>query len=322
MCPPQPVRASFSGARRPSPRPRQRSDRTAARVRQRSVLRESVCGRHPRRRARSPSCRRGLGKATEASRFGWARILTRSPRQGTLVVNDKSVELSEAAAPCAFTVGSNTGVVGAEGGTLTIDVRTNAACSWTASTDAPWATPSPESGKGTQTVRVAVAPNSGSERSARATIANQQLAFSQRGAAPVPPPPAPAPAPAPAPPPPPVPTPSPTPTPPAPVLPLRHRQLQCPRRLRRPLRRRQLRDHRAPTPAPTPKAVTLSGTVTSSSGECPTVTYVIKGRTVVTTAATDFQKGSCSSIKAGRDVQVEGVELVDGTIRADVVIRQ
>ena len=117
------------------------------------------------------------------------------PRQGTLVVNDKSVELSEAAAPCAFTVGSNTGVVGAEGGTLTIDVRTNAACSWTASTDAPWATPSPESGKGTQTVRVAVAPNSGSERSARATIANQQLAFSQRGAAPVPPPPAPAPAP-------------------------------------------------------------------------------------------------------------------------------
>ena len=83
------------------------------------------------------------------------------PRQGTLVVNDKSVELSEAAAPCAFTVGSNTDVVGAEGGTLTIDVRTNAACSWTASTDAPWATPSPESGKGTQTVRVAVATQFG-----------------------------------------------------------------------------------------------------------------------------------------------------------------
>ncbi len=33
-------------------------------------------------------------------------------------------------------------------------------------------------------------------------------------------------------------------------------------------------------------------------------------------------RGSCSSIKAGRDVQVEGVELVYGTIRADVVIRQ
>jgi hypothetical protein len=78
VCPPQPVRASFSGARRPSPPPRQRSDRTAARVRQRSVLRESVRGRHPRRRAGSPSCRRGLGKAREACRFGWARILTRS----------------------------------------------------------------------------------------------------------------------------------------------------------------------------------------------------------------------------------------------------
>ena len=256
------------------------------------------------------------------------------PRQGTLVVNDKSVELSEAAAPCAFTVGSNTGVVGAEGGTLTIDVRTNAACSWTASTDAPWATPSPESGKGTQTVRVAVAPNSGSERSARATIANQQLAFSQRGAAPVPPPPAPAPAPAPAPPP--VPTPSPTPTPPAPVPPTPAPPAPVPPTPTPPTPTPPA--PAPPTPAPptptppapapptptppTPKAVTLSGTVTSSSGECPTVTYVIKGRTVVTTAATDFQKGSCSSIKAGRDVQVEGVELVDGTIRADVVIKQ
>ena len=113
------------------------------------------------------------------------------PRQGTLVVSDGSVELSQAAAPCAFTLGSNTDVVGAEGGTLSIDVRTNAACSWTASTDAPWATPSPESGKGTQTVRVAVAPNSGPERSARATIASQQLTFSQRSLA------APAPAPLP-----------------------------------------------------------------------------------------------------------------------------
>ena len=114
-----------------------------------------------------------------------------------MVVSDGSVELSQAAAPCAFTVSPNTDVVGAEGGTLAIDVRTNAACSWTASTDAPWATPSPATGKGTQTVRVAVAPNSGPERAAHATIANQQLTFSQRGPAAVPPPPAPTPAPAP-----------------------------------------------------------------------------------------------------------------------------
>ena len=125
-------------------------------------------------------------------------------RQSTIAVSDRSLELSQDAAPCAYAVSPNTDVVGAEGGTLTIDVRTNAACSWTASTDAPWATPSPESGKGALTVRLAVAPNSGPERSARATIASQQLTFSQRSPAP----PAPAPAPAP------VPPPTPTPVPP------------------------------------------------------------------------------------------------------------
>jgi hypothetical protein len=62
--------------------------------------------------------------------------------------------------------------------------------------------------------------------------------------------------------------------------------------------------------------------VTSLAGACPNVTYVIQGRTVVTTSATDFQNGSCSSVKAGRDVQVQGVELSDGTIRADVVVKQ
>ena len=78
-----------------------------------------------------------------------------------------------------------------------------------------------------------------------------------------------------------------------------------------------------PTPAPpAPKAITLSGEITSMSGDCPSVTYVIKGRTVVTTSATDFQKGSCSSVKPGKDVQVQGVELTDGTIRADVVVKQ
>ena len=33
----------------------------------------------------------------------------------------------------------------------------------------------------------------------------------------------------------------------------------------------------------------------------------------------DFQKGACSKIKVGKDVEVQGVELSDGTIRADVI---
>ena len=159
-------------------------------------------------------------------------------RQGTIAVSDRSLELSQDAAPCAFAVSPNTDVVGAEGGTLTIDVRTNAACSWTASTDAPWATPSPESGKGALTVRLAVAPNSGPERSARVTIASQQLTFSQRSPAPPAPAPAPAPTPAPAPP--------PTPTPTLRRLrhhPLRHHPLRHRRLRHRRLRYRRLRHH-------------------------------------------------------------------------------
>jgi hypothetical protein len=73
---------------------------------------------------------------------------------------------------------------------------------------------------------------------------------------------------------------------------------------------------------PAPKAVTLSGKVTSISGDCPNVTYVIDGRTVVTSSDTDFQQGGCSSIKVGRDVEVRGVELSNATIRADAVIKQ
>ena len=78
VCRARPVRVSFSGARPPCPRPRRPSDQTAARVRQRSVLRESARGRHPRRRAGSPSCRRDRGKATGVWPFAWGKTLTRS----------------------------------------------------------------------------------------------------------------------------------------------------------------------------------------------------------------------------------------------------
>ena len=55
---------------------------------------------------------------------------------------------------------------------------------------------------------------------------------------------------------------------------------------------------------------------------CPNVTYVLKEGTVVTTPATDFQKGSCATIKVGDDIKVEGVELEGGIIRATAVIKK
>ena len=52
------------------------------------------------------------------------------------------------------------------------------------------------------------------------------------------------------------------------------------------------------------------------------MTFVLKGRTVVTNAKTEFKNGACQSIKAGKDIRVEGVELADRTIQAATVTRQ
>jgi hypothetical protein len=218
-------------------------------------------------------------------------------RRGTLTISGVPLELSQEAAPCSFVVTPNAGTVAAGGGNIAIEVKTAAVCAWTASSDAPWATPSPSSGKGGLTVQIAVAANAGPERSAKLIVAGTQVGVSQSGPPSQPAPPAPTPSPAPTPPPPPSPTPTPSPPVPTPAPP-------------------------TPGPPPASKPISLSGTIESSSGTCPDVVYVIAHRTVRTSAGTDFQKGSCSSTKPGKDVQVEGVELADGTIRADVVIRQ
>ena len=242
------------------------------------------------------------------------------PRQGTLVVSDGSVELSQAAAPCAFTVSPNTDVVGAEGGTLSIDVRTNAACSWTASTDAPWATPSPETGKGTQTGtsrgRSQFGTRTGGTGDDRQPATHILATRSRACAAP----PAPTPAPAP---PPPVPTPAPpTPTPPVPAPPTPAPPAPAPPAPAPPTPSGTPAPTPPPPPPPAPKTVTLSGKIKSSSGVCPNVTYVLKEGTVVTTPATDFQKRSCDSIKSGDDIKVEGIEREGGIIRANVVTKK
>jgi hypothetical protein len=66
-------------------------------------------------------------------------------------------------------------------------------------------------------------------------------------------------------------------------------------------------------------AVTVSGVISSLQGSCPTLTFVVAGRTVRTTSSTDFQGGACSSITDGDEVNVEGIEETDNSITASLV---
>jgi hypothetical protein len=70
--------------------------------------------------------------------------------------------------------------------------------------------------------------------------------------------------------------------------------------------------------APAQATTTVTGKVSGLLGVCPVLTFVVDGRTVVTVAATEFNK-QCDDLKNGRDVSVEGSVQIDGTILATLV---
>jgi hypothetical protein len=67
--------------------------------------------------------------------------------------------------------------------------------------------------------------------------------------------------------------------------------------------------------------VEIEGRVQSLSGSCPNLTFVVGGYTVVTNSATVFSGGACSSLRDGREVEVDGYLLPDGRVLATVVER-
>lgn len=130
-------------------------------------------------------------------------------RQGTIVVANAQASVSQGAAPCQYSVSGPAGALPAPGGTTTITLETNPACSWSAIPSAAWISVAPASGTGPSTITVTAAPNTGALRAATITIASDTVQIQQP--APIPPPtsnPSPTPAPTP------TPTPTPAPTPP------------------------------------------------------------------------------------------------------------
>jgi hypothetical protein len=195
-------------------------------------------------------------------------------RNSTITVGDQSSRVTQGAAPCRFDVSGPAGAIAASGGQASIDVRTNAVCSWTAASNAPWATVSPASGQGTAEIVLTAATNTGPERTVTLTVAQQQMVVRQMSP-PAPAPPAPAPAPAP------TPTPTPTPAPPTPTPP-------------------------PPAPPPPPKVVDFDGKVDHLSGVCPEVAFTADDQPVRANASTTYKKGTCRDLKNGTKVSGSG----------------
>jgi hypothetical protein len=207
-------------------------------------------------------------------------------RQGALVVSERPVGITQAAAPCRFEVWpASEAPIAPQGGVLSVELRTHEACAWSASSEVPWASILPASGRGNAGLQVTVEANTGAVRAGSLVVAGHRIGLSQSaGAGPTPTPsPTPTPAPAPA------PNPAPTPEP-------------------------------SPSPGPTPvRTIDLEGRLSGLSGACPAVTFRLRGYDVYTTSSTRYDDGECPDLRNGDEVEVRGTLMSDGRVRADRV---
>jgi hypothetical protein len=76
-------------------------------------------------------------------------------------------------------------------------------------------------------------------------------------------------------------------------------------------------------PGPVPlRPIELSGRISEVSGSCPAITFELRERAVYTTDDTDFKKVGCQKIDRGTELTVEGMEMSNGTVRADRVTKR
>lgn len=83
----------------------------------------------------------------------------------------------------------------------------------------------------------------------------------------------------------------------------------------------------SPTPTPTPvpvpvRPIDLSGKAGQVSGTCPAITFQMKDRSIYTTSLTAFKKTTCDRIDKGTELDVSGMLMSDGRVRADEVTRK
>jgi hypothetical protein len=235
----------------------------------------------------------GQGEATVS--YSVAANAVPVARSASIAIGGQSVQLSQAAAPCRYSLNKNQDTIGVNGGPVAIGLTTLTGCNWSATSDSAWvAITSGASGNASATVTLTVASNPGGQRTAHVAIGGQGFTLTQNAApapdpVPVPSPtPSPTPIPAPTPAPPPTPTPPPTPPP-------------------------------TPTPPPMPISATVSGKVSSVSGKCPELSFNVDTTRVTTSDATDFVGRKCKDIDDTVSVSVSGILQTANVISATLV---
>ena len=136
-----------------------------------------------------------MDRATDSIAYRVAANNAPATRRATIDVNTAVAAIVQEAAECRFTVTPTSSAIAASGGGATIQVQTNGACSWTATTDAGWVRiTTGAAGQGDGSVSLAVESNSGPARSAQVVVAGTGVTIEQAsGAAGSPSPPVPTP---------------------------------------------------------------------------------------------------------------------------------
>jgi hypothetical protein len=109
-------------------------------------------------------------------------------RRANIDVNTATVTILQEAAECRFTLTPAAPSVGPGGGSVTIQIQANAACPWSAATNAGWVRiTSGASGQGDGAVTLAVDANTGAARSAHINVAATDVTLEQESGEAAPP---------------------------------------------------------------------------------------------------------------------------------------
>jgi hypothetical protein len=104
-------------------------------------------------------------------------------RTATLTVAGQSVSVAQGAAACSYSLSDSSQDVAAQGGGVSVNVLTAAACAWTAVSAVPWIDVNDGSGRtGPGAVNMTVDPNTGAARTGTVTIAGRTFTVEQAGA--------------------------------------------------------------------------------------------------------------------------------------------
>jgi hypothetical protein len=102
-------------------------------------------------------------------------------RRGAVILNDRRIDVTQAAGECSFSLGEGSATFPQEGGSGRVDVRASSSlCTWTASSDSSWIVIRADgSGKGPAQLPFDVAAATGPSRTGTITAAGQRFAVTQ-----------------------------------------------------------------------------------------------------------------------------------------------